>query len=346
VAADAWSALAAALAAERAGSPRVAERVSAFFARAENVRWIPRALRATGLEAFAWSAASRGDWPGLAVRARLGRGRSAFFLRRLARAHLQGDVWPSTLWLLWLLAPERRSGLRFVRAALRPPAPPPRVVAPSGPWGLHLRLLAELAGGRRPAMTEVARSTRAWEPVLDHAAEARFVARGLELGLLEPRSAWRPVREAVVGELETLAAFAEGSLSELGPSGLGEEVGERVQERLFTELDRILEGFTEGHRSEPRPPLDEWHAWLELHDVVERLEAVTGAEGLRAAWYSGLGQVAWNWPCQLFNTHGARTAWAARGMFAWAAATAEKVGDGEAAETNHKNEKVAAAAVA
>jgi hypothetical protein len=33
-------------------------------------------------------------------------------------------------------------------------------------------------------------------------------------------------------------------------------------------------------------------------------------------------------------------------MFAWAAATAEKVGDGEAAETNHKNEKVAAAAVA
>jgi hypothetical protein len=89
-----------------------------------------------------------------------------------------------------------------------------------------------------------------------------------------------------------------------------------------------------------RSPLEEWEDWLRFRQLIERLEALAGAEALQTAWHDGVQFAAWNWPFELEKAHGSRATWMCHVMYVWVADMAEKVGDEEAARVNRNNAKI------
>src|SRR6185436_1192802 len=116
---DAWTALAAALQADRRRAAAHAARIADALAHVPAGARFPWLARIHGVEALVLSAAERHDWPAVARTARLGQGRLVVLLALVARAARGEEVPPSALWMRWLLAPQRAALLPIVQAAVR-----------------------------------------------------------------------------------------------------------------------------------------------------------------------------------------------------------------------------------
>lgn len=344
--ADAWSACARAIEAELQGDAARAELLATSFDAP------PRLVRRVAFEFLAVRAAERGDWDAVERYARLGRGRGVRLWRLLARARRAPGVLPARLWLAWLLAPERRRSLPYVRATLRPAAPhavavaPVAIIAGSGaaPWTAHLDLLRHASLGTALDGAAVVALLAQWNARLGPEAEAVFRARAIELGVTDGAEMWQRLRAGVVSELELLLAAASVSATALDAHGtLGEILGRRLRERLFVALQPFLQD--EGREAdELGTPLEEWERWLQMRDATQHLERHGGANALQTAWLTGLRDTAWNRPCRVFNTYGTDAARTCQTMFTWATELGRRLGDDECARVNASNALIAAKA--
>lgn len=344
-----WTVFAVAVEAESEDDPARADVVLAFLEGESPLR-LPSRVRTLGVEILAWAAARRGDWEVVLRRTRLGRGRGVLLLRRLAAAHTGEGGSTPLLWLCWLLAPERKKTLPFVRAAgvketvsQESPAPP----LPSlerGPWLFHLHLLSHAAQGKPVPAHAVERLAEAWEERLDAASEARLAARGLELGVREPAMATGLLRETVMAEIQSLAAIAQGEWQTEDGDGLLADLHRRRVDHLYDELEIAMDGFpVEGGMSRDfGTPLEELERWLLLRLAAERLEAEAGFGALQTAWHNGLRIAACNWPVYLERRYGEQAIWACYVMHLWSTEQAVRMGDEEIAGLSRENAWIAA----
>lgn len=344
---SAWTAVALAAKAEAEGEPERADAFLVLVNEVEKPVRIPRRVLSYGIEILAWAAARRGDWQGVLRRVEPGRGRGVLLLRLLARARVGESVSAPALWLAWLLAPARRKYLPFVlgrEPRVAPEDRPPKGNEPlpsreRGAWLLHLHLLANAAEGRAVAARAIERLAAAWEEPLAEAAQARLVARGLELGARDPVRVTGALREAVLAELEILADLVRGSWHPPDEEGLLAEVHRRRVDRLFDDVERAQEGFPEegGMSRDLASPLEELERWILLRGAAERLEAVAGQDALETAWYDGLRTAACNWPVFLVEHHGEKAAWASYVMHLWSTKLALRMDDEEIIELSDDN---------
>jgi hypothetical protein len=271
VPADAWTALAAALQAERQHSVARAERIRDALAHLPAGSRFPWLARVHGVEALVLAAIERGDWAAASRYAGLGRGRLVALLAVLARGQAGEAVPPLALWGRWALAPLRLRTYGWVRAALRRQALPASVTpAPTAPAMAerraggasvaadprlgHVLLVGAAARGQRLSMHEVFALAAAWESRLDEAALAAVHARALELDLRDGVEHARALREGVLDELAQLAASAEGPLPALRPdSSLAAALAGRARERLLQKVQSAQASLGAG-RPLPAPP--------------------------------------------------------------------------------------------
>jgi hypothetical protein len=348
--ASAWTIVALAAKAEAEGDPDRADALLVLLGEVEKPVQVPRRVLIQGIEILAGLPAQRGDWPRVLRRVEPGLGRGVQLLRILARAHMGESVSALSVWLAWLLAPARRENLPFVRSALgrgprvAPVTGPPQGNRPfpareSGAWLLHLHLLASAAERGRVAASAMDRLAAAWEEPLAEAAQARLVARGLELGVRDPVRVTGALREAMLAELEILAGLVRGSWHPPDEDGLLAEVHRRRVDRLFDDVERAQEGFPEegGMSRGLASPLEELERWILLRGAAERLEAVAGQDALETAWYDGLRTAACNWPVLLVEHHGEKAAWAAYVMHLWSTKLALRMDDEEISELSGNN---------
>jgi hypothetical protein len=367
--ADAWTALAAALQAERQRSSPRAERIRDALRHLPAGSRFPWLARVHGVEALVLAAIERGDWTAASRHAELGRGRLVRLLALLARSEA-GEAAPAlVLWGRWALAPMRLRTYPWVRALWRRQAAPAAVTpapaapalaarpgdaagaATADPRLRHVLLLGAAAGGQRIPMRELFSLATAWEAELGEAALARLHARALELDLRDGGAHARALRATVLDELAQLAAHAEGPLpapprESRGDAGgpaaevpsLAGALAARARERLFQSVHDALAPL--GQPGDTHP-LEAWQAWVTLRALLERAEQQGGRAALATLWHAGVRDAIWNSTCALFDRHGARAAWAAHAMFAWLADRAEVLGDLAAVEINRENARVA-----
>ncbi|HSF42485.1 MAG TPA: hypothetical protein VLT87_21960 [Thermoanaerobaculia bacterium] len=343
-----WTAFALAVKAESENDPARADTVLAVLAGESPLR-LPRRVRSQGVEILAWAAARRGDWEGVLRRTESGRGRGVRLLRRLAAAHTGQGGFAPLLWLFWLLAPERKKTLPFVRAAgVKEPvfreSPAPLPSLERGPWLFHLHLLANAADGRPVPAHAVEQLAAAWEEPLDAASQARLAARGLELGVREPAGVVGTLRETVLAEIQSLTEIAQGPWDVEDGDGLLADLHRRRIDHLYDELDLAMEGFPEegGMSRDFGPPLSELERWLLLRGAAERLEAEAGFDALVTAWHNGLGIAACNWPVYLERRYGEQAIWACYVMHLWCTEQAARIGDEGLAALSRENAWIAA----
>jgi hypothetical protein len=349
VAVNPWTLAAAALIAEREQDlPRAEQLFKGLAALPASAPLSPTFL-SVGIELLCWPAVERGDWKAVTSRTSKGQGRGVRLLRALARAHLEPsrDRW--RLILSWALAPQRTRTHCYLKEALAPraataserPLPKGRSLG-EPPFVLHTRLLADAAAGREVRMSTVGRLARSWQSEFSRVNEARFRARGLEVGARNTLHVFERLRSTVLQELEAIASTSEGPISRLAGGGLAEELARRLLNRHYQAIGRYTAAFpnTGGVTREFRSPLEEWEDWLRFRQLVERLEALAGAEALQTAWHDGVQFAAWNWPFELEKAHGSRATWMCHVMYVWVADMAEKVGDEEAARVNRNNAKI------
>ena len=337
-----WTAFALAVKAESENDPARADMILSVLAGESPLR-LPLRVRSQGVEITAWAAARRGDWDAVLQRTAAGRGRGVRLVRRLAATHTGQGGFPPLLWLFWLLAPERRKTLPFVRAAgvrtpTSPQEPAPLPSLERGPWLFHLHLLSRAARGEQVPASAVEQLAAAWEKCLDAGSQAQLVARGLELGVREPATATGSLRERVVTEIESLAAIAQGDWHARG-DGILADLHRRRVDHLFEELERAREGFPSqgGMSRDFGMPLEELERWLLLRLAAERLEAGAGFKALETAWYNGLRIAACNWPVYLERRHGEQAIWACYVMHLWCTELAVKMEDGHIAGISREN---------
>lgn len=338
-----WTVFALAAKAESEGDPTRAGTVLAVLEGESPLR-LPRRVRSQGVEILAWAAARRGDWEGVLRRTWSGRGRGVLLLRRLAKAHTGQGGFAPLLWLFWLLAPERKKTLPFVRAAgvkvpLSQEKTAPLPDLGRGPWLFHLHLLSHAAQGIPVPAHAVEQLAAAWEEPLDAASGARLAARGLELGVREPASVAGPLYEAVLAEIQALAAIARGEWQAEEDGGLLADLRRRRVDRLYDELETAMDGFpVEGGMSRDfGPPLSELEKWVLLRVAAERLEAEAGFGALETAWYNGLRIAACNWPVYLKRRYGEQALWACYVMHLWCTEQAVRIGDEEITGISRRN---------
>lgn len=338
-----WAVFTLAVKAESEGDPARADTVLAVLDGESPLR-LPRRVRSQGVEILAWAAARRGDWAGVLRRTWSGRGRGVRLLRRLARARTGQGGFTPLLWLFWLLAPERKKTLPFVRAAgvkvpISQESPAPLPDLERGPWLFHLHLLSRAAQGKPVPAHAVERLVAAWEEPLEAASEARLAARGLELGVREPALVTESLHEAVLAEIEALAAIAQGEWETDDSDGLLGKLHRRRIDRLHNELETAMDGFpVEGGMSRDfEPPLSELERWILLRVAAERLETEAGFGALETAWYNGLRIVACNWPVYLKRRYGEQALWACYVMHLWSTEQAVRMGDEEITGISRRN---------
>jgi hypothetical protein len=340
---DGWTACAAVLEAERRGQSAEASGLTQGLLAVPLAKLLPHAVRRQGIELVSEAAASRRDWPELARRASLGRGRSAPLFRLLARAHLVRDVPPALLWCAWVLAPARVSRRHAVQEALaaqkRPPGEAPRrPAAPRGrPHRAHLDLLQRAARGEETTLASVLAVARTWSPALSPAEEASFRARGLVLGSRQSAESFRDLRENVLEDLTAIARGARGDWPSRRPRGLAAELRDRLYDETLTAVEKISRTRCEPDAVNLQYPLEEWRLWLRFRTATEAVHRRFGDDALRAVWYNGARLAAWNWPCRLLEMHGDNAAWACHVMFRWTVEVAERCEDEEAATVNRRN---------
>ena len=350
VPADGWTTCAAALKADALEDVAHADRLVGGLTALPPGARVPRTVARLGYESLALAALRRDDWPSVLRRASLGRGRGCRFLRLLARTRLVGDVPPAWLWLAWLMAPHRWRTFGLMRDALDPglePSPAASRPPASSPWALHLRLLDRAARGETIERAQVLQLAESWDGPLGRKNLARLRARALELGVLDPEAACHAVHAAVLADLEVLAAVGEGAWPQerARPNGLSGLLVAGAENRLYADLEPWVAPYRNGGKADIKYPLAEWERWIAFRAALDRLQEALGEEAVVTSWYGGLRLAAWNWPCRLLDAHQERAAWACQVMFEWTAALAERIGDEEAAGTNHKNAGIAAGMV-
>ena len=348
-----WTLFALAVQAEREEDPARADLIVEGIQRPGKIPYAT--LRKRGLELLAWPAIERGEWMRAFHRLETGRGRGVCLLWRIAEAHQPIAKPPSalSLWLAWLLAPERRRSLPYIRKALnarktagpsplspRTPTPLPKPAMETGSVHLrHLRLLRRAAAGRTVRTADLEALATAWEEALEGAGHARILSRGLELGVQGVAQAADALRHSVARELETLASVAEGPWSVEVGEGLAGALRYRQVEGILGILERETEGFpATGELSRDLdPPLVELDRWYRFRSGFERLRAAGGEDALLTAWFNGLRYVACNWPVDLGKAYPGQAALACREMHLWSASLASELGDEQISQLSGSN---------
>jgi hypothetical protein len=352
--ADAWTALAAALQAERQGNRvRAKAIVEALRCLPQESRfpWLGRCI---GAEALALSAWRRGDFAAVLDYATVGRGRTVPLLVLLARAGLGERVRPRALWLAWSQSPIRRQTLQAVRSATargrvpRKVTPAPSETSPVVHASLavdvrlrHLSLLAAASRGEGVVASDLLALAHAWQQHLDKSSLARLSARALELDVRDASAQSQNVRTRVLAELIALAASCEGKLTAIAEeSSLVPDLVTGLRERLCHDVEVALAGINPETYSPKIHPLEAWERWLTLRGALDRL-AIQDGGAFVTLWNGRVAPTVWNWTCAVFNCHAGRAAWVAHMMYLWLAEQAELMGDIRTVAVNRENARIA-----
>jgi hypothetical protein len=345
--ADAWTALAAALQADRRRSLAHASTIADALAHLPAGARFPWLARRHAVEALVIAALIRRDWSAAARYGRIGHGRLVALLMLLARARQGGPVPVAELWLRWLLAPMRATTLPLVRALARRSLSAPAGAAPQIAASVHARhvdLLAAAARNEEIRAGDVLALAAAWQPALDDRALAAVHARALELGVRDGGARAAALREQVLDELALLLARAEGEVPAAPTHPLAEALAQRTRERHLLRLKASLAALDADRVGPSLAPLAAWEHWLALRTAWERAEQSAGRAALTTLWRTGVRDRVWSYSCALWHFHGARAAWASYAMFDWLADRAEYAGDLVAVLANRENARLALAA--
>lgn len=355
--ADAWTALAAAVQAERQGDLRRAHMIVEALACLPQESPFPWLARCHGVEALVVSAWARHDWQSVLAYAVIGRGRTVHWLAELARAELGQPVAPRALWLGWARSTVRRRTARQLRALLVRAATPAKVTPAPTPTPdvpdtaslapdvrlRHLSLLASAASGQGIPAAAVTGLARAWQDALDKPALALLCARALELDVREPDRPARTLRASVLGELVLLASACDDRIDATGEErGLLGEVSSGLRDHLCRQVDAALAAVDPAAYLPDIHPLEAWERWLVLRAALDRLGQHDGT-ALLAVWNGRAAATVWNWTCAVFDCHPQRAGWVAHAMYQWLADQAEQVGDLRTAVVNRENARIALA---
>jgi hypothetical protein len=345
--ADAWTALAAAVQADRRRSLTQAARIVDALEHLPAGARFPWLARVHAVETLVLSAVARRDWTAAARYARIGQGRLVRLLALIARGHGGEAVPASQLWTAWFLAPMRGATYPLVRAALRLQAHTPiAVTASPSPATVHARHVALLDAAARNEeihAADVLALALAWQAEIDDAALARLRARALELGVRDGEARALAVRERVLDELALLLARAEG---ELPRAGLQEALAGRARERQIASIKAAfapIAAIDFDRAGAALHPLEAWERWLALRAAWERAERSAGRAALATLWRASVRDGLWSYCCAVSHQHGARAAWAVLVMFDWMADRAEYLGDLVAVLANRENARLALA---
>jgi hypothetical protein len=364
--ADAWTALAAALQADRRRSFARAARIVDALAHLPAGSRFPWLARLHGVEALITSAVERGDWSRAARYAELGRGRLARFVEIVREVQAGRPVPAAALWLRWAAAPLRRRGWPVVRlelarrrraaAGAAVVAPPARALAladeaearPVARAPLrHVRMLATAARHEPITTDELFALAAAWQEELDDAALAQLRARALELDVPDGAERARALRDAVVEELAELAEGASGEPPRLPGAGpLLAQLARRIRDRQLRRAEAALESLAPDPRAPAPGALELLERWLVVREALDDVERWAGPEALTALWYARARNAVWTWSCALFNDDRARFGWIAHMTFTWIADRAEILGDVAAMLVNRENARSALASAA
>ena len=350
--ADAWTALAAALQADRRRSLAHAARIVDALAHLPAGARFPWLARRYAVEELVLAAVARRDWAAAARIARLGQGRLVSLLALLAEAARGGAASASALWIRWLLAPMRLTMMPLVRVLVRrgrvagafapgiAPVLAPPVVSPQA---RHVALLEAAARNEEIRAEDVMALAAAWQPAINDAALAALHARALELGVRDGAARALALREQVLGELALLLARADGERPRAPMDPLAEALVARTREHELGQLKASLAAFDADRVGPPLHPLAAWERWLGLRAGWERAEQHAGRAALATLWRTGLRDRLWGYCCAVSHAHGPRAAWASYVMFDWLADRAEVVGDLVAVLANRENARIALA---
>ena len=346
--ADAWTALAAALQADRRRSLAHAARIVDALAHLPAGARFPWLARRYAVEELVLAAVARRDWPAAARTARLGQGRLVSLLALVAEAARGGAAPASALWIRWLLAPMRLTLLPLVRVLARrdrvaggvAPVSAPPVASPQA---RHVALLEVAARNEEIRAEDVMALAAAWQAAIDDAALAALHARALELGVRDGAARALALREQVQGELALLLARADGERPRGPMDPLAEALVARTREHELGRLKASLAAFDADRVGPSLPPLAAWERWLGLRAAWERAEQHAGRATLATLWRTGLRDRLWGYCCAVSHAHGPRAAWASYVMFDWLADRAEVVGDLVAVLANRENARIALA---
>jgi hypothetical protein len=345
--ADAWTALAAAIQADRRRSLARAARAADALAHLPAGAHFPWLARVHAVEALVLSAGARRDWAAAARYARLGQGRLVRLLALVARGAAGEAMASRRLWALWLLAPMRTTTLPLVRAfawrSAVDPAPRPASPVARTPYARHVGLLGAAARHEPIGADDVHALAAAWQAEIDEPALARLHARALELGIRDGAARAQAARERVLDELALLLAHADGEPARAAVHALGETLASRARERQLGLIQEALPALDADAVGPSLHPLEAWERWLTLRAAWERAEQTGGRAALAALWRGGVRDRLWGYCCALSHQHGARAAWAVLVMFDWLADRAEYVGDLVAVLANRENARLALA---
>jgi len=347
---DAWTALAAAVQADRRRSLAPAARIADALAHLPAGARFPSLARLHGVETLVQSAVSRRDWAAAARYARVGQGRLIRLLALVA-AGVGGDAVPArALWTRWLLAPMRGTTLPLVRALARRrggAASVARLPGPAAPsvHTRHVALLDASARNEEVAVADVLALAAAWQGEIDNAALARLQARALELGVRDGAARALGLREQVQRELALLLARAEGEVPWTQARAPGETFVSRAREQQLAGVKAALAALDADHAGPAPQPLEAWQRWLALRSAWERAEQAAARPALAALWRASVRDGLWSYCCALSHQHGARAGWAVFVMFDWLADRAEYVGDLVAVLANRENARIARASL-
>ena len=348
--ADAWTALAAAVQADRRRSLTQAGRIVDALAHLPAGARFPWLARVHAVETLVLEAVSRRDWAAAARYARVGQGRLIRLLALVARG-VGGEAIPrSLLWRAWLLAPLRRTTFPLVRALARRQAPasgaPSSSPAPATVQARHVALLDAAARNQEIQAADVLALADAWQNEIDEAALARLRARALELGVRDGEARALEMRARVLDELALLLARAEGELPRTAASPFVEALASRARERPSALIKAAFAPLAAHDPDRPGSslhPLEAWERWLALRAAWERGEQSAGRAALATLWRASVRDGLWSTCCAISHQHGARASWAVLVMFDWMADRAEYVGDLVAVLANRENARLALA---
>jgi len=345
--ADAWTALAAALQADRRRSLARAARVVDALGHLPAGARFPWLARVHAVEALVLSAVARRDWTAAVQYARLGSGRLVRLLALVARGAGGEGLGGQQAGVLWLLAPMRRTTWPLVRAlsSSRPVETEPGAQAPqsSGVHARHVALLGAAARDGEIATDRVLALAAAWQPEIDDAALARLQARALELGLRDGAAHARALREELLEELALLLAEADGEVPRQRADALVEALAARAGDRQLALIQEALPALDADGVGPSLHPIEAWERWLALRAVWDRAEQTGGRAALAALWRGSVRDRMWGYCCALSHQHGTHAAWAALMIFDWLADRAEYVGDLVAVLANRENARIALA---
>jgi hypothetical protein len=340
--ADAWTALAAALQADRRRSLTHAARIVDALAHLPEGARFPWLARRHGVEALVIAAMARRDWAAAARYARVGQGRLIELLALVAEAARGGVAPASALWLRWALSPMRRAMLPLVRAlARRDRVGGVPVASPASPHARHVALLAAAARSEEIRSDDVLALAAAWQPAIDDAALAALHARALELGVRDGAARAQAMRDQVLDDLALLLARANGERPRAPAHALVESLIGRTREHELANIKASLAAFDADRVAPSLQPLAAWERWLGLRASWERAEQSAGRAALATLWRTGVRDRLWGYCCAVSHVHGARAAWVSYVMFDWLADRAEVAGDLVAVLANRENARIA-----